>query len=55
MHPEVNKSISFLILLYAGITFFNLYIEKRFNYPIKSFIFIKKVTILNLGQSAGNN
>jgi len=42
-------------LLCAGITYFNLYIEKRFNYPIKSFIFIKKVTILNLGQSAGNN
>jgi hypothetical protein len=42
-------------LLCAGITFFNFYIEKRFNYPLRSFILTKKVTILNLGQSAGNN
>ncbi len=62
-HPEVVNYkynynciyIGFLILLYAGITYSFLYTDKKFNYPLSSFIFTKMVTILNLGQSAGNN
>jgi hypothetical protein len=62
-HPEVvlfetlyyELDIGFLILLYAGITYSIFYIQKWFNYPIRSFIFTNMVTILNLGQSAGNN